>query len=133
MQKWEDDAADLLVEEGTGVYNIRHRCFHFSKTLIVFVRELQVEKVLFSMLDQLVRSGTSIGANLVEGRAGSSKKDLVNYLNIALKSANETKYWLCLIRDTTGADRNRTEELIREADEISKIVATIIINAKANK
>lgn len=76
------------------------------------------------------RSGTSIGANVVEGKAGSSKKDWKKYFDIALKSANETKYWLCLIRDTMDVSKPKVNELIKEADEISKIIASIIINAK---
>ncbi len=119
-----------LVEEAGPVYNIRHRCFYFSKDIISFVRTLQVEKLLHSLLDQLIRSATSIGANVVEGRAGSSKKDLINYLTVALKSANETKYWLCLLKDTVSLDAGKANELIKEADEISKIIAAIIINAK---
>jgi four helix bundle protein len=83
-----------------------------------------------SLFDQLLRSATSIGANLVEGRAGSSKKDWQNYSAIALKSANETKYWLCLIRDTMNVSKEKANELIKEADEISKIIASIIINSK---
>ncbi|PZR27603.1 MAG: hypothetical protein DI535_09900 [Citrobacter freundii] len=56
----------------------------------------------------MVRSTTSIGANVIEGRAGSSKRDWKKFQVIALKSANETKYWLCLIRDTMdGVDRER--------------------------
>lgn len=81
------------------------------------------------MFDQLIRSATSIGANLVEGRSGSSKKDWKNFSHIALKSANETKYWLCLIRDTIETDQVKINDLIKEADEISNIVAAIIMNA----
>ena len=82
-----------------------------------------------SIFTQLIRSATSIGANVVEGRAGSSKKDWINFYVVGLKSANETKYWLCLIRDTMPINKRKVEELIKEADEISKIIASIIINA----
>lgn len=81
------------------------------------------------MFDQLLRSATSIGANVVEGSAGSSKKDWQKFLIIALKSANESKYWLCLIRDTLDIDRNKVHELLTEADELSKILASIIIKS----
>ena len=128
MQK--EDEIDL-VEEGSAVYNIRHRCFYFSKDIIAFVRSIRIDHLLISMLDQLVRSATSIGANVVEGRASSTKKDLINYLTIALKSANETKYWLCLLKDTVELDKQKAAELIQEADELSKIIAAIIINAKS--
>ena len=118
------------VNEGEKPYNIRHRCFFFSKEILFFVKDCKYEKVYSSLFDQLVRSATSIGANVVEGKAGSSKKDWNKYLVIALKSANETKYWLCLIRDTQEVSREKVNELIKEADELSKIIASIIINAK---
>ena len=82
------------------------------------------------MFDQLLRSATSIGANVVEGRSGSSKKDWKNFYVIALESSNETKYWLCLISETMEISKSKINELITEADEISKIIASIIINAK---
>src|SRR5688572_20696512 len=116
-------------EESGRPYNIRHRAFFFAKDVILFVKESKYERIYFSLFDQLIRSATSIGANLVEGRAGSSRKDWKNFLMIALKSANETKYWLCLIRDSLGADRNRIEKLVEEADEIAKIIGRIILNA----
>ncbi len=124
----EFDAFEL--NEGEKPYNIRHRCFFFSKKILFFVKDCKYEKVYSSLFDQLVRSATSIGANIVEGKAGSTKKDWNKYLVIALKSANETKYWLCLIRDTQEVAKEKINELIKEADELSKIIASIIINAK---
>jgi len=119
-----------LIEEPGKPYNIRHRCFFFSKEIILFVKESKYDKVFYSLFDQLVRSATSIGANVVEGKAGSSRKDWKNFYVIALKSANETKYWLCLIRDTISTNKSKIEKLLKEADEISKIIATIIVNAE---
>lgn len=110
-------------------YNIRHRAFYFAREAVLFVKGCRYDRVYYSMFDQLIRSATSIGANLTEGKSGSSKKDWKNFLQIALKSANETKYWLCLIRDTMEADKVKISELIKEADEISNIIAAIIINA----
>ena len=122
-----------VVEEEARIYNIRHRAFFLSKTVVGFVRTQRVDRLFFSMFDQLLRSATSVGANLVEGSAGSSDRDFVNFHAIALKSANETKYWLCLIRDTMDLPRAELEIMIREADEISKIIATIIVNVKAKR
>ena len=119
-----------ILEEGQPIYNIRHRAFYFSKSVIEFIRSVKYERIYFSLFDQLLRSSTSIGANLVEGTAGVSIRDYLNYHSIALKSANETKHWLCLIKESDFAEKNKTDELIREADEISKIVAKIIVNLK---
>lgn len=111
-------------------YDIRHRCYQFSKELVQFISVAKYERIYFSIFDQLLRSGTSIGANIVEAKAGSSIKDFKNFYTIALKSANETKYWLCLIRDTIdkNIEKDKINELIKEADELSKIIASIIIN-----
>ena len=117
-----------LFFEGTKPFSIRHRSFFFAKAVILFVKDTKCERFCYSLFGQLVRSATSIGANLVEGKAGSSKKDWKNFYVIALKSANETKYWLCLIRETFPADKRRIACLIKEADEISKIIARTILN-----
>ncbi len=121
---------DNLVEESNKPYNIRHRSFFFSKEVIMFVKGCKYDKVFHSLFDQLLRSATSIGANLVEGKAGSTRKDWINYYVIGLKSANETKYWLCLIRDTLKVDIAKVEALLKEADEISKIIGSVIVSAK---
>ena len=120
----------ITVEEAEKPYNIRHRCFHFAKAIIQFESECKYSRIYFSIFDQLLRSATSIGANVVEGGAGSTKKDFINFFHIALKSANETKYWLCLIRDTIDVDKNKVEELLKEGDELSKIIAAILLSAK---
>jgi len=113
-------------------FDIKHRCYKFSKEIVQFISTAKFERIYFSIFDQLLRSGTSIGANIVEAKAGSSSKDFKNFYNIALKSANETKYWLCLIRDTIscGIEKEEINRLITEADELSKIIASIIINLK---
>lgn len=126
------DYLDVLEESGT-VYGIKHRCFFFSKSIVLFLKDCKYETVFRSMFDQLLRSATSIGANVVEGRAGSSKKDWLKFMHISLKSANETKYWLCLIRDTMDVDKQQLAALLKEADEISRIIASIIINASKPK
>jgi len=100
-----ENEKNILMEEAAKSYNIRHRCFHFAKDVIKFIEECRYPRIHFSIFDQLLRSATSIGANVVEGGSGSTKKDFINFFCVALKSANETKYWLCLIRDTTGADK----------------------------
>lgn len=120
----------LILQEDVKPYNIRHRCFLFAKDVIGFINKTEYQRIHFSLFDQLLRASTSVGANMVEGGAGSTKKDFRNFVYISLKSANETKYWLCLIRDTIEADRIKIQELIKEADEISKIIASILLNSK---
>jgi four helix bundle protein len=111
-------------------FDIKKRCYQFSRVLLKFVNEVKYDRIHFSIYDQLLRSGTSIGANVVEGGVGSSKKDVINFYHIALKSANETKYWLCLIRDSFDCNKEDINSLINEANEISKIIASSIIKMK---
>lgn len=119
---------DFLEEEGKP-YKIKHRAYFFAKTVIEFIKESRYDSRFSSLFEQLVRSSTSIGANLIEARAGQSKKDWLRFNNIALKSANESKFWICMIRDTMEMDKAELNELLKEVDEISKIIASIIINA----
>lgn len=112
-------------------YDIKERTFQFSKDLILFIREVKTERIYFSLLDQLLRSGTSVGANVEEGKAGSSRNDFKKFYIIALKSANETKYWLRLLKETELIKANsikRIDALINEVNDISRIIAAIVIN-----
>lgn len=113
-------------------YDIKKRCYQFSKVLLQFISQTEYSRIHFSIFDQLLRSGTSIGANVVEGGVGTTKKDVINFYHIALKSANETKYWLCLVRDSFECNKEVISSLINEADEISKIIASSIIKMKGS-
>lgn len=125
----EDDSVSWTLYEDAKPYKISHRCFYFSKDVIEFIKQCKYDRIYHSMFDQLLRSATSIGANVVEGKAGSAKRDWKNYYSIALKSANETKYWLCLITETLEVSKDKAKELIKEADEISKIIGSIIVKS----
>jgi len=83
--------------------------------------------------DQLIRSSTSIGANLIEARAASSRLEFKKFHEIALKSANETKYWLCLLRDTGLANKEIIENLLKEVIEIANMLASGVMKLKNRK
>ncbi|MEI8327700.1 MAG: four helix bundle protein [Candidatus Taylorbacteria bacterium] len=82
---------------------------------------------------QLLRSGTSILANYVEAESASSKKDFTNFFNYSLKSANESKVWLSLVKDTKKAEQNEVEWLLKELIEISKVIAASILTLKGKR
>jgi len=105
----------------------------FSKNVVLFINKNDFNRVYHSVIDQLLRSATSVGANVIEGKSGNSRKNLINCFSIALRSANETKYWLCLIRDTMVVNKEETNLLIKEADEISKIIGKSIMTLKQNQ
>ena len=80
-------------------FELEERCFQFSLLVVKQADKLKENKVPFSLIDQLIRSSTSIGANITEGQSSGSTKELLRYYRIALKSANETKYWLRLLNE----------------------------------
>ena len=98
--------------------------------LIRFIEDLDQGLVSKRLGDQLLRSGTSVIANYVEGLAGSSKRDFAKYLNISLKSANESKLWLSLLKDSAKGNEKIIKKLITEYDEISKILASSLITMR---
>ncbi len=82
---------------------------------------------------QLLRSATSIGANVIEAQAASSRKDYTNFFNYALKSANECKFWLGLLRDSGQGNKEPVNKLLKETTEIANILATSILTLKGRK
>jgi four helix bundle protein len=109
------------------------RCYRFSITIIQLTKGLPEKKAYWTVSDQLVRSATSIGANIIEGKSASSKKDFIRYYEIALKSANETKYWLGLLRDAFDVDKVEIGKLMKETSEPAKILAASILSMKGRK
>ena len=75
------------------------RSLKFAVEVIGFTRTLPKERAFWVITDQLIRSSSSIGANMTEANPASSKKDYINFYSHALKSANETRYWLALLRE----------------------------------
>lgn len=82
---------------------------------------------------QLLRSATSIGANVIEAQAGRTKKDFGNFFSHALKSANETKFWLCLLRDSGKAKQELIEPLLQEATELANMLASSVLTLAGKK
>jgi four helix bundle protein len=110
---------------------LKNRVYRFSVSVVKFVNKIDSKRINISLMDQTIRSATSIGANLIEARAAHSKKDFIKFYEIALKSSNETKYWFCLLRDALNIN-DGIEELLNEANEISKILAVSVITMKSN-
>jgi four helix bundle protein len=114
-------------------YNIKRRCYQFSKKIVQFVSNTKFERIHFSIFDQLIRSGTSIGANIIEAKSGSSTKDFKNFYTISLKSANETKYWLCLTRDIIlSEEKDYINKLISEADDCQRSSLQLLLTFKSS-
>lgn len=102
------------------------RAFNFARTVIKLVDRFPSKRSAWVITDQLIRAATSIGANIIEAQAASSKKDFVNFLFHALKSANETKFWLALAKDLDKDLVDQISELLKEADELAKILGSSV-------
>ncbi len=114
--------------------DIVNRTFEFSVQIIKLAGDLsKISPSGRTLSSQILRSGTSIGANIEEGQAAESKADFAHKYNLALKEARETKYWLRLINAAKVAKPVNLDGLINECDEISKIIAQIIINTREAK
>ncbi len=87
----------------------------------------------FILSKQLVRSGTSIGANTEEASAAQSRKDFISKMSISSKEARETNYWLRLLRDSNLCDGIDYSELIRESEEIIAILTSIVKTTSAKR
>ncbi len=99
----------------------KKRLYNWVLILIKFIDKLPKDSICSVMSKQLIRSGTSILANYIEANSASSKKDFINFFTHSLKSANESKVWIALLRDTDKGDKKELKWLMDELIEISNI------------
>ena len=109
------------------------RSFNLARKTITLVDKFPNKRSAWVIADQLIRAITSIGANIVEAQAASSKRDFVNFLNYALKSGNESKFWLALAKDLDSKLVSEIEKLLKETDELVKILGSSIATLKGKK
>lgn len=109
---------------------VKYRAFYLSLEIIRFIAHLQLKLELRIICDQLIRSSTSVGANIVEAKSSSSKREFLNYFQIALKSCNETKYWLTLLRELLPDQKQIVNNFIDETGQIGKIIASSVLTMK---
>jgi four helix bundle protein len=104
---------------------IQQKSFAFAVRIVNLYKNLIYEKKEFVLSKRLLRSGTSIGANVEESIGGQSDKDFISKISIAYKEARETIYWLKLLQATDFLTQQQADSLLNDADEICKILASI--------
>lgn len=104
---------------------IQKKSYAFSIRVVNLYKYLTKEKKEFVLSKQLLRSGTSIGANVEEAIGGQSRKDFFAKLTIAYKEARESHYWIRLLRDTDYLTKEEFEGLINDVEELLKIIGSI--------
>lgn len=105
---------------------IREKSYAFALAIVKTVRGLQRNEKEYVLSKQLLRSGTSIGANVVEASAGQSRADFIAKMSIASREARETHYWLRLLRDAQLLDDKPSGPLIEQADELVRLLTSIV-------
>ena len=110
---------------------ILKKSLEFAIEIVKYCKILRFDRKEYSLADQLIRSGTSIGANANEAAIGSSKKDFINKMNISLKEAYETRYWLIILWKTDYLNNNM--ELLNQIDELIRILVKIVKSSKEGK
>ena len=110
--------------------DLKERCYKFSLEIIRLAEKLPKRRSSKVIAEQLIRSATSIGANLFEARAASSRLEFKRFYEVALKSANETRYWLKLLRDLKLSDDKITSNLLNEVNEIANMIASSVMKLK---
>ena len=108
---------------------VREKSYAFALQIISLYRTL-CKNSEFVLSKQLLRSGTSIGANVEEALAGQSKADFISKMSIASKEARESNYWLRLLRDSGICEENEIEPLLAESTAIINILTAIVKSAK---
>lgn len=113
---------------------IKQRTFQYALEIIKLIDQLDKRDLSIRVIaQQLSRSATSIGANVIEAQASSSKKEFTNFLNHSLKSANESKFWLALLRDSGKAKRESADRLLSETKQLANILASSILTLKGKR
>ena len=113
--------------------NLYNKAYAFAIRVIKAYRFLNAEKQEFILSKQLRKRGSSIGANIAEANGPISKADFLNKISISYKECLETKYWLSLLKDTEFIDPKTFESIYTDADELAKILFTILKLTRINK
>ena len=106
------------------------KSYAFAKKIVELYIILSKEHREYILSKQILRSGTSIGANIQEAQSGFSKKDFIYKVQISLKEANETHYWLRLLKDTNFILPEKANELLKDVEDIINILTAILKTSK---
>lgn len=112
---------------------LKDRAYRYSIKVIEFLDTLPKDTSSQVITKQLLRSATSIGANIIEAQASSSKRDFTNFLSYSLKSANESLYWFGLLKDAKKINDTRLKYLLNETEELANILGSSILTLKGKR
>jgi four helix bundle protein len=111
-------------------YDLEERTAQFGEAIIELVKTFPRDPINSPLISQIVRAGTSVGANYVEADGAESKKDFQHKISICKKESKETKHWLRMIVKANPSRRDDCQKLLREAQELSLIFSSILLSKK---
>lgn len=111
---------------------LKNKSFAFALLVVGTIKNIQTTTKEFVLSKQLLRSGTSIGANIREAQNAESKKDFIHKLAIAQKECDETLYWLDLLYETQYINKDAYNQLSNEATQLLKMIRSSILTTKKN-
>ena len=122
-----------MTNETKKVFDLEERTARFGENIIVFVKKIPKHEITKPLISQLIRSGTSVGANYCEADCAESRKDFEHKLGICKKEAKETKYWLRIISKAEPMLIKEAKILWKESNELQLIFISIIKKSKINR
>jgi len=111
-----------------GIYDLEERTARFGEDIIDFAKTLPINPINNELIGQIVKSGTSVGANYMEADGAESKKDFRHKIAICKKEAKETKHWLRMIAKANPDRKEKCKELWSEAQELTLIFSSILLS-----
>ena len=113
--------------------HLQNKSYDFALLIVKLSKKLMNEKTEFVLSKQILKSGTSVGANVIEANGAISKADFSAKISIAYKECLETKYWLSLLKDSGDLEESEFSLLFLKADELAKILFSILKTTRINK
>ena len=112
---------------------LRSKAKEYAKAIIYLCRRLKDKKVESALVNQLLRSGTSVGANIHEAQYAQGRKDFISKLEIALKECNESEYWLSLLYETESLSKEDYEAFYKRCLELRRMMVSSVKTLKSKK
>lgn len=109
---------------------LRTKSKEFAKDIVVLCRDMKANRVEFALINQLLRCGTSVGANIHEAQYAQGKRDFISKMEIALKECNESDYWVELLYDTNSISANDFDRLKKQIIEIRRMLVSSVTTLK---
>ena len=109
---------------------LREKSKQFAKDIVFLCRKLKEDKVEAALLAQLLRSGTSVGANVHEAQYAQGTKDFISKLEIALKECNESEYWIGLLKDINALEKTDFEKFSKDCIELRRMLVSSVTTLK---